>query len=664
MIEMPLQYFGCAIGASITADSTTISFPGNDHGIAIYGPYVKLRAGYYKFRLLLNIPMTAMMPRLKVEIYAGSTVYAEREITTHCERFYIIAYFDHEVAVEIRIFSNWTKFDLNGVSYEPIEGAVRSSEKSRSSIHKSLISLLKSQTDQISSNWNTVESAKDAIFGDSSVFAFLVEDLHRHTVMLQRLGIDAAAVRALFNQPETAAKNATQSGFPIDQNSDDVRALSDGHPQVSNSFQEKAILNGGLEIISPFSGEVVKSVDSIPVPLFDTIAPVMYEFIEHNPFVVGASCGWVGSLSFIWFIEQDIIIVSNPGEAMWANPEQAIAFYISFSVNNVELLRSYRGKNRTVALSAGFIGNMGHYFWNEVAGIERMIRATDLLNVTKIYCRKTNWIQIADIFDETIESRASLTAEVLPSINDLPFSVLRNNEFLVRPTATSIDAKLAEKIQRKSVELFKSSQPQRYEKACTLLSNSGFVLFSNLRAHNKCWKEQREGIIAIANVVDDYFKQPRSRLAADGDWKDAGACKGPVVIFLDGFHDCADEAQAIMKNAPGSVIFVDGTKVTFAETLFWAFNCNAFTAVVGSGLVPVTWLADKSGVCYSERQHLRQMAWWRSVRKLSGTILHPQFDDITDDVDQLYANFSISPKVISDLMRLVLIKQDADRLNS
>ncbi len=98
-----------------------------------------------------------------------------------------------------------------------------------------------------------------------------------------------------------------------------------------------------------------------------------------------------------------------------------------------------------------------------------------------------------------------------------------------------------------------------------------------------------------------------------------------VLIYLDGYKDCDETVHEIRKAvAHLDVEIVDGTLATFPETLLWAYACDIFVAVVGSGLVLLTWLADKDGIAYSDTGHLSQLEWWGKVRVgSSATLLAP-----------------------------------------
>src|SRR5262249_5696493 len=97
------------------------------------------------------------------------------------------------------------------------------------------------------------------------------------------------------------------------------------------------------------------------------------------------------------------------------------------------------------------------------------------------------------------------------------------------------------------------------------------------------------------------------------------------------------------------VIGIMGLHVDFAETLYWAYRSDFFVAVIGSGLVPLTWLANAPGICYAETAHLAQMGWWQWVRNNMAPIGWPAADQIRNVVDQVNSNYSIDIRIMVEL---------------
>ena len=102
---------------------------------------------------------------------------------------------------------------------------------------------------------------------------------------------------------------------------------------------------------------------------------------------------------------------------------------------------------------------------------------------------------------------------------------------------------------------------------------------------------------------------------------------------------------------------VDGTSATLPETLAWAFRCDLFVCVVGSGLVAVTWLADKPGVCYGDAGHMEQQEFWPSVRPPTGPVIWLDRSEIRDQEHVFNANYSIEPDTIVHHVRSLVARQ-------
>ena len=215
-------------------------------------------------------------------------------------------------------------------------------------------------------------------------------------------------------------------------------------------------------------------------------------------------------------------------------------------------------------------------------------------------------------------------------------TVIEERRFVVRLTASAVDAGLADRVRLAAESRLLKDDPTRLESARLQLTQPGtFKLFLNLRAHNKAWKQQVEG---LAQIIERLMERTPK-----------------LVVFLDGMPDCKVVADALTDRFAGRCVMVDGLSVSFPETLLWCFGCDAFVAVIGSGLVPLTWLADRPGVAHSNTGHHDQIeSFWKRVRQCESRLCVPDINQIEDDGPGIYANYNIDPSVISGLFEKII----------
>ena len=331
----------------------------------------------------------------------------------------------------------------------------------------------------------------------------------------------------------------------------------------------------------------------------------------------------------MWLIDKDVIIHQNLIGSDWVDPQQVICRYVAACLEHSAEVRRYRESEHSVALVSGVLTNLGHYFWNDISGVERLLRNEALERVDAIYTTANPWISPTEIFADELPCPVL----ELSSRTEMFLRLVNDRRLPVRPTATSIDQALAARVHRAAQRLAVRGGTGLVDRLNIAVSSSKFIFFVNLRVHNKAWLEQVQGVSAMAQRLDGHY-----------------GCD--VLIYLDGYKDCDETVDEVRKAvADLDVEIVDGTLATFSETLLWAYACDIFVAVVGSGLVLLTWLADKDGIAYSDIAHLSQLEWWGKVRIGSSPILlAPTREDISNVTTEPYSDYSISPLTFLDLL--------------
>jgi hypothetical protein len=618
--DIPLASFSRQLGASLAEGGASITFAGQDCGFVVFGPYLPFKIGLYTFVVDILFP-SCVTPKAFIDIYGNGVVFASQRISTHCHRIRIQAYVSAECKLELRLHSDRTPFEIKRVTYAlgADAAALGAPSMAREQLRGTLAWLLNAETiSDAPQGWGNSEIVANALFGDNHFQIVPLLSLYEHEGVLRQAGIMPAVIQAFFDQNN---RELVAGVVPGD--------LVNGFPKLTNAFQQRIIASGYLELMSPYDGSLIRTQNSIPVPINDSILPIVYEFQGENPIVVGVGTGWTGAVSFIWLVKHDIIVVHDVvGD--WTSPEQVISRYLAFCVENAQQVSAYRKTTHTPALASGFNTNLGHYFWNETSGVERLIRLTGLNGVQTIYSPQSRWLSVKEIF----------ASEQLPPVVELddwgrkvPSEVLSQNEILVHPTGTQYDDGLALKVRRAAEMRFFTKAPERWQRAKELTSDGQYVLYVNLRSHNKAWVEQDEGIVEIVRALRSAYE-------------------GEIVVYLDGYSDCESSALKISSTPIDGVTYVIGIMglhVDFAETLYWAYRSDFFVAVIGSGLVPLTWLANAPGICYAETAHLAQMSWWQWVRNNMAPIGWPASDQIRNVVDQVNSNYSIDIRTMVEL---------------
>ncbi|MBP1182234.1 hypothetical protein [Methylobacterium sp. PvR107] len=617
---VPLALMSCVIGTTYDPDTDKLRYPGGATGFALYGPYLPVQPGLYE--VVVDIALTGEKnPKLYLDLWIEGHVLTKQAILLDRACIVLRGWVHAASHLEVRAHSSNTGFVIHGIGARRLDPmaaiAHRPSEPERTLRRQHLRAAMGLDGAGSQDRIPPIADLFDATLSDPG-FLFLDDgEIPAHEGALVRDGIQPLAVQLLFARNNTRALRDPE----------EKEALMDGHPDISNALQFDMLRHGALTIPSLFGPGTMTSRASFPVlsPV-QGIVNLFYEFTEPHHVIVGVSTSWIGALSFVWFVDHDVLIYD--ARLHWlVDYEPTLAVlraFVTLCARHHAAARSYRASAKTTACVSGFISNMGHYFWNEVSGLERVLRAGFR---PPVLLADPRWLPLHTIF---AGDGLSIVAEVAPDRDALFLTALAHRLFLVRPTGNAIDAPLATKVQNAARQRLDTEKPGRIAQL-DAATEGAFVVFFNLRAHNKSWIEQVDGAAEIVARLEPLTASRR------------------IVLFLDGYGDCAEIAATIRERLASTCAVIDGTRAPFAETLVWAYRCDLFVAVIGSGLVPLTWLAAKPGVCHGDHRHLDQMAFWPLVRPGYDRLAWPRYEDVAMVADAWYANYSVPPSLIADL---------------
>lgn len=143
--EIPLFNFYLHLGASLSEDRTSITFCGNERGFVVYGPYFPVKAGIYTFVVNVLFPSNEM-PRAFVDIYGDGIVFASQRISSHCTTVRIRATIRIDCRLEVRLYSEWTPFELKRVTFTLEPGAPSMYPSAREQLRVKITQLLNADT--------------------------------------------------------------------------------------------------------------------------------------------------------------------------------------------------------------------------------------------------------------------------------------------------------------------------------------------------------------------------------------------------------------------------------------------------------------------------------------------------------------------------------------
>ncbi|NEQ35513.1 MAG: hypothetical protein F6K40_04035 [Okeania sp. SIO3I5] len=447
-----------------------------------------------------------------------------------------------------------------------------------------------------------------------------VEFMRRDGIAIENLYINGYSCDSGLRLSEKIKKNTNYSWHLLNETRD---------------FQQSIIETGYVYTLCPVTGKIIKSNQSFYfLYINDRGIPLcFYRFVGSEVFylIVG---GWDGGKIGIYLPRLDLVIHWSITWGKKIDYKLLIDEFKTKSVINGSVVKNYISTKEPKIITAiiGCYFNLGHYFWNELGGLQYLYESGILEKVDKFLIAPHNRLDITEIFPE-------IPKEKITSVSDFQstFStILHNNYFVVRPTESCIRKGLSSRVYQASMKKCSQSFLEKVEQSQKYFP----LLWINLRQHNKCWKNQIQG---NANIITNLSQEYPN-----------------MAVIFDGMVDTKELMEKITALIPSNVKTYDATTCTMNETIYWAYSVDTYIAVVGSGLTFLSWLANKPGIAHGNHAHLSQGVFWGEVREEG---IPPIFIDKKYVFDQrnvpgIYQNYDCDWKIIYD--ELIKIIKDLE----
>ena len=397
------------------------------------------------------------------------------------------------------------------------------------------------------------------------------------------------------------------------------------HLELDFSFQTAIARGEPMQAYCPISGELLGARHGFCLYHLG-LAYTFYRFegVEVFYLLVG---GATSTKRAVYLPRINAIVAIQDPDLRWYSDGEIVD---RFNVNLVHFHQDVSNYLSNPTHLAAVLGNnnMGHFFWNDLAGLQKLDDAGLLGAVTEVVELNRQFVDVRKVF---------------PELDDLPSVYLDDDAAAfrhcvqrgllpVRFTDARISDALAERVGH-------TVSREVDHAAVADVDEDRPLIWINLRAHSKVWVDQAEGYANILNALCDEY--------------------GSVAALLDGWIDCRDIAEDIRGRVREEVRLYDGLSLSIFESLAWARRVDSYICTIGSGLVLLTWLSGRPGVAHAERAHLQQMEWWGDVRPTVAPPLTPTLEEITDVGGGLYCDYQIDWRVLLRLLREALAASQA-----
>lgn len=351
-------------------------------------------------------------------------------------------------------------------------------------------------------------------------------------------------------------------------------------------FQQSIVETSYIYTPCIFSGKILRSNQSYVVGEIWPTPINFYRFVGQEVFYLLVG-DWIGDKMYIYLPSLELIIQSSH----LVSKIQGGALLNKFKGYMVsewkQVLPYLSNPHKQLGLVLGFFGNIGHYTWNDLTGIQYLHERNILAKIDKFIVGSLEYFNVADVWQKEIIPSKRIQVE---EPQNLFQTVLVNNCFTVRVTDFSIKEDLVKRITRSSAEKCSQELSQQIE-----IAKQHFPLLCfQIRVHIRFWLSQVEGIANIINMVSQ--KNPnlgvvfdgwsRTEIDSPGDDEMIALENGEVAKIIDRL-----DAKIKTYNAIGCKTY---------EKVVWAQAVDTYVAPFGSGLTFLNTIANKTGVVHGD----------------------------------------------------------------
>jgi len=343
-------------------------------------------------------------------------------------------------------------------------------------------------------------------------------------------------------------------------------------------LQQSLVETGYMYTVCPFTGKVLRSNQSFVI---DTLFNY-YRFVGQEVFyyLVG---DWFGSRICLYFPKRELIIpfYSYPHFSFGLSINRLKTYVVTYW-QQVKAYLSNNQPKKLVAVQAS-MPNLGHYIWNDLAGIYHIVENGILHPITKFIIGPYEFMNVDVVFPE-IE-----TDKIIRGLDAWQvFSYLLENNYCgVRLVDMYIKEKLSQRLYQTSLTKCSQEFLQKVEAS----KQHSPLLLVTLRS-KRAWVSQVEGLANVLNLL--YADFPNLGVIFDG-WSrtEREDPEAESVIAAE-----KDMMQQIITRLSGDIKTYSLIGATTYETLVWSNAIDFYITPMATSLTFVVWTAHKPGVTY------------------------------------------------------------------
>lgn len=367
-------------------------------------------------------------------------------------------------------------------------------------------------------------------------------------------------------------------------------------------FHQSMIETGYFQIICPTSGKLLTSNHSF----FLNHSIGIYRFSGETHVFYVICAGKLFQPSLVYFPKLEIIIQINRNLLNETTPTNLVnqikVLFVANWYKLVSNLNSRKKKETVIILS--YAPNMLHFLRDGLSGIQAIQDNKILNKIDRIIINPSNqyYGEISKIFPHFSKNKI----DICPS-SDISKISLENDYFILRPSGTFIQEKLAARIYQYSLRQCNSSFLNYIKDARKCFP---LVLIGIRSSTSRTWVSQVEGVANILRSISSRF--PKLGVVFDGvsrvEYDACMSIREQEAIEKD--REVVKETVALLSDC--RINFYDTVGCMMYESIVWSKAVDMYIAPFGAGLTKVYLIANKPGIIHTNHQILKRPLAFRA----------------------------------------------------
>ncbi len=405
----------------------------------------------------------------------------------------------------------------------------------------------------------------------------------------------------------------------------------------SRQFQDRAISSQFVYAVCPFSGEILRSNQSILVHR----SLVFYRFTGSRVFYLAIGNQAAGFLKdAIYF--PDLNLVVRRSNNRYAFKIQHLIMLKAITVSQYEAFLNYflDEDNKKLAILIGH-DNFAHHLWNELSGLYRLKQKNLLNKIDKIFVLRETLGHLTEIFPELFSEKVEILKKkstpdektllildnMKPVAPEFISEALKNNYFFVQIGDYFIPRGLTQRIHKVAKWNIRTKVKSEIYKA----KRERFpLLWISIRTQDRTWISQTEAIIKIINRLAQDF--PNLGVIFDGFTFPADSEIDFQELNLTSLERTLitrekEVVQEIIENLDPRVQTFDIIGHSIFEAIVWSYSIDLYLCHFGTLQHKVGWFASKPGVVHSNLQISSSETSQSRTYKVKELAIAPKFID-------------------------------------